>query len=179
MISDLDHLAAPDKGRVILEAPVPTAEAMRELGRRLGERLRPGDLVVLTGGLGAGKTTLTQGIGDGLGVRGPVTSPTFVIARVHPSLVGGTPLVHVDAYRLGSMDELDDLDLDASVADSATVVEWGEGKAEVLTDDRLEIVITRESAEDVDEPGDPEVRWAALHGVGARWSDADLEALVD
>ena len=162
-----------------LEAPVPTAEAMRELGRRLGERLRAGDLLVLTGGLGAGKTTLTQGVGEGLGVRGPITSPTFVIARVHPSLVGGAPLVHADAYRLGAMNELDGLDLDASVEESVTVVEWGEGRAEVLTDDRLEIVITRESAEDLDEPGDPDVRWVALHGVGARWSEADLKALVD
>ena len=86
-----------------------------------------GDLVILSGDLGAGKTTLTQGIGAGLGVRGEITSPTFVIARVHPSLVGGPPLVHVDAYRLGGIDELDDLDLDTSLDDAVTVVEWGEG----------------------------------------------------
>ena len=164
----------------ILETPVPTTEAMHELGVRLGAALRPGDLIVLTGGLGAGKTTLTRGIGEGLGVLGPITSPTFVIARVHPSLTrGGTPLVHVDAYRLGSMDELDDLDLDASVEDSVTVVEWGEGKAEALADDRLEVVIDRESAEDVDEPGDPDVRWVSLRGVGARWSEAGLGLLAE
>jgi tRNA threonylcarbamoyladenosine biosynthesis protein TsaE len=151
---------------------------MHDLGRRLGERLRPGDLVVLTGDLGAGKTTLTQGLGEGLGVRGPITSPTFVIARVHPSLAeGGIPLVHVDAYRLGSLDELDDLDLDASVAESVTVVEWGEGKAEVLTDDRLDVVISREFAEDLDEPGDSDVRWVVVRGIGRRWTDAELGAI--
>ncbi len=94
---------------------LPRVEDTRSLGRLLGGMLRAGDLVVLTGGLGAGKTTLTQGIAEGLGVRGPVTSPTFVIARVHPSTVGGPALVHVDAYRLGGGLELDDLDLDTSV----------------------------------------------------------------
>jgi len=153
---------------------------MREFGRRLGARLRAGDLVVLTGDLGAGKTTLTQGLGEGMAVRGPITSPTFVIARVHPPIApGGTPLVHVDAYRLGSLDELDDLDLDASVAESVTVVEWGEGKAEVLTDDRLDIVISREFAEDLDEPGDSDVRWVVVRGIGERWTDADLLDLAD
>ena len=161
----------------VVEAPVATADAMKEFGRRLGARLRAGDLVVLTGDLGAGKTTLTQGLGEGLGVRGPITSPTFVIARVHPSVVGGPPLVHVDAYRLGSLDELDDLDLDAAVAESVTVVEWGEGKAEVLTDDRLDVVLTREHAEDVDEPGDPDVRWVVVRGIGTRWTDDDLAGL--
>ena len=101
--------------------------------------LAAGDLVVLTGGLGAGKTTLTQGIGEGLGVRGPITSPTFVIARVHPSLVGGPDLVHVDAYRLGGVAELDDLDLDASLDEAVTVVEWGHGLAEGLAEDHLEV----------------------------------------
>ena len=85
---------------------------------------------MLTGELGAGKTTFTQGLGEGLGVRGAVTSPTFVIARVHPSEVGGPALVHVDAYRLGGIDELDDLDLDASLDEAVTVVEWGTGIAE-------------------------------------------------
>src|SRR4051794_3460047 len=96
------------------ELRIPTAAAMRDLGVRLAASLRAGDLLVLSGDLGAGKTTLTQGIGAGLRVRGPVTSPTFVIARVHPSLCGGPPLVHVDAYRLGGFAELDDLDLDAA-----------------------------------------------------------------
>ena len=99
--------------------------------------------MVLTGELGAGKTTLTQGIGAGLGVRGDVTSPTFVIARVHPSLVDGPALVHADAYRLGGLAELDDLDLDASVEEAVTVVEWGEGIAESLTAHRLEVRLDR------------------------------------
>ncbi len=84
-----------------MSSALPDVEATQGFGRRLGRVLRAGDLLVLTGDLGAGKTTLTQGIAEGLGVRGPITSPTFVIARVHPSLVGGPALVHVDAYRLG------------------------------------------------------------------------------
>jgi len=127
---------------------VPDAAAMRDLGRRLGAVLRAGDLVVLTGELGAGKTTLTQGLGEGLGVRGGVTSPTFVIARVHPSLVGGPDLVHVDAYRIGGVDELDDLDLDTSLEDAVTVVEWGAGLAEQLSARRLEVRIERALADD-------------------------------
>ena len=114
----------------------PDAASTRAAGLRLAERLGPGDLVILSGELGAGKTTFTQGLAEGLGVRGPITSPTFVLARVHPSLVGGPALVHVDAYRLGNLAELDDLDLDASVDESVTVVEWGEGKAEVLAEGR-------------------------------------------
>jgi tRNA threonylcarbamoyladenosine biosynthesis protein TsaE len=125
------------------EMLVPTAAGMRALGERLGALLRAGDLVVLTGPLGAGKTTLAQGIGDGLGVRGPVTSPTFVIARTHPSLHGGPALVHADAYRLGSRAEVDDLDLDADLDCSVTVVEWGEGLVEDLAPSLLEITITR------------------------------------
>jgi tRNA threonylcarbamoyladenosine biosynthesis protein TsaE len=130
------------------EFAVATAAQLRELGRRLAPLLRAGDLVILSGGLGAGKTTLTKGIGDGLGVRGPITSPTFVIARVHPpaggALAAGSArpaLVHVDAYRLGSALELDDLDLDTDIASAVTVVEWGEGLAEGLSADRLEITI--------------------------------------
>src|SRR5579863_7841245 len=108
------------------ELSVLASEQMRALGAQLAEVLLPGDLVVLDGPLGAGKTTLVQGIGTGLGVRGPVTSPTFVIARLHPSLRGGPDLVHADAYRLGSWLEVDDLDLDADVDHCVTVVEWGE-----------------------------------------------------
>lgn len=120
-------------------------EAMHELGIRLGRVLRAGDLLTLTGPLGAGKTTLTRGIGEGLGVRGPVTSPTFVLARTHPSLVGGPPLVHVDAYRLGSAAELDDLDLDFEA--SVVVAEWGAGMVGE-SGSWLEIVIERPSGED-------------------------------
>ena len=126
---------------------VSTADAMREYGRRLAGVLRAGDLVLLTGPLGAGKTTLTQGIGAGLDVRGSVTSPTFVLARVHPSLGSGPALVHVDAYRLGSVAELDDLDLDASLDEAVTVVEWGGGLAEGLSEHWLEVLIDR-SADD-------------------------------
>src|SRR3954463_3244911 len=122
---------------------VGTADETRELGRRLGLVLRRGDVVVLSGQLGAGKTTLTQGVGAGLRVRGDVTSPTFVIARVHPSQTGGPALVHVDAYRLDSLAEVDDLDLDASLAESVTVVEWGEGLVEGLAADRLEVRLVR------------------------------------
>ncbi|WP_412949558.1 tRNA (adenosine(37)-N6)-threonylcarbamoyltransferase complex ATPase subunit type 1 TsaE [Microbacterium sp. 179-I 3D3 NHS] len=109
---------------------IATAASMEQLGFRVGEQLEAGDLLILTGPLGAGKTTFTRGLGEGLGVRGPVQSPTFVIARTHPSLVGRAPLVHVDAYRLGSADELDDLDLDLDR--SVVVVEWGRGMAEEL-----------------------------------------------
>ncbi|GAA4095955.1 tRNA (adenosine(37)-N6)-threonylcarbamoyltransferase complex ATPase subunit type 1 TsaE [Nonomuraea soli] len=122
---------------------VATAEEMRAFGVRLAQRLGAGDLVILSGPLGAGKTTLVQGIAEGLKVRGPITSPTFVISRVHPSLCGGPALVHVDAYRLGGDLEVDDLDLDASLEDSVTIVEWGEGKVEGLSEERLEIHISR------------------------------------
>jgi tRNA threonylcarbamoyladenosine biosynthesis protein TsaE len=147
------------------------AEAARdthEVGRRVGRRLRAGDLVILAGELGAGKTTFTQGLAEGLNVRGPITSPTFVIARVHPSLGGGAPLVHVDAYRLGSLAELDDLDLDTSVEDSVTVVEWGEGKAEVLSGQRLEVRIERARADDAEgtDGADRRVITLVAHGEG-------------
>ena len=145
---------------------LPTAEDTRAWGTRLGRLLAAGDLVVLTGGLGAGKTTLTQGIAEGVGVRGPITSPTFVIARVHPSLVGGPALVHVDAYRLGGFAELDDLDLDTSLDESVTVVEWGHGLAEDLADDRLEVTLSGE-----------DTRRVLVQSHGERWSGADLSAL--
>jgi tRNA threonylcarbamoyladenosine biosynthesis protein TsaE len=123
------------------------AVEMHDFGRRLGARLQAGDLVVLAGPLGAGKTTLTQGIAAGMQVRGRVTSPTFVIARLHPSLIGGADLVHVDAYRLGGTVEVEDLDLDASVEDSVTVVEWGEGLVEGLQDELLVVSIEPERTE--------------------------------
>ncbi|MDQ1747280.1 MAG: tRNA threonylcarbamoyladenosine biosynthesis protein TsaE [Frankiaceae bacterium] len=138
------------------------ADAMRRLGVALAGAALAGDLIVLTGELGAGKTTLTQGIGAGLGVSGDVLSPTFVIARVHRG--GRVPLVHADAYRLGSVEEIDDLDLDASLEESVTVVEWGAGLAERLAGDRLEVRIER-SADEADE-----TRYVTLHPVGASWS---------
>lgn len=143
---------------------VPTAADMRLLGERIAALLHAGDLVVLTGELGAGKTTLVQGIGAGLGVRAPVLSPTFVIARVHRD--GRVPFVHVDAYRLGSDLEVDDLDLDAELEESVTVVEWGEGLVERLASDRLEVHIDR--------PGDDETRQVRLVGVGPRWDGVHL-----
>jgi tRNA threonylcarbamoyladenosine biosynthesis protein TsaE len=183
---------------------IATAAQMRALGRSLATVLRAGDLVLLSGGLGAGKTTLTKGIGDGLGVRGPITSPTFVIARVHPP-VGSTAvtgelrpaLVHADAYRLGSVLELDDLDLDTDTAASVTVVEWGGGLAEGLATDRLEITITPVKADapvvddpvedhaadggngadragDVDDPTVDAPRAVRISAVGMRWEGIKL-----
>lgn len=143
---------------------VADAEAMRALGRRLGGLLRAGDLVVLTGPLGAGKTTLTAGIGEGLGVRGPITSPTFVLARTHPSLVDGPPLVHVDAYRLSGAADLDDLDLDYT--GSVVVVEWGAGLLDGVADSVLELRIGRATG-GTDEAED--TRTVELVGTGPRW----------
>lgn len=160
---------------------VPTSEDMRALGSRLAAQLRAGDLLVLAGSLGAGKTTFTQGLGAGLRVRGDVTSPTFVIARVHPSLVGGPELVHVDAYRLGgsadSRAELDDLDLDTDLDEAVTVVEWGEGLAEGLNESHLDIRIVRALA--VEElsaefgGNDLDPRRVEITPVGPRWHDVD------
>ncbi|WP_074436934.1 tRNA (adenosine(37)-N6)-threonylcarbamoyltransferase complex ATPase subunit type 1 TsaE [Tessaracoccus massiliensis] len=147
---------------------VPTADDMRALGARLAQLLRAGDVIVATGDLGAGKTTLTQGIGEGLGVAGPIISPTFVISRVHPHPGDGPSLVHVDAYRLGDASELADIDLDASLAEAVTIVEWGSGLAEWLADSRLEIDIVRGLSTDE--------RTVHLTGIGPRWAGA-LEPL--
>lgn len=159
-------------GRVLSERTVGTADDMHAFGLELAGMLVAGDLVVLTGPLGAGKTTLTRGIGEGLGVRGPVTSPTFVLARTHPSLVDGAPLVHVDAYRLGSAMELDDLDID--FAGSVVVVEWGSGMLDGVAESWLEVDIVRptgaaeaeaEPESDADEP-----RTVTVTGFGPRWA---------
>lgn len=170
-----------------VEVRLPDADATRAYGHTLAGVLRAGDLVILTGDLGAGKTTLTQGIGAGLGVRGQVASPTFIIARVHPSVVGGPALVHVDAYRLGSLDEVEALDLDTSLEDSVTVVEWGEGLVEDLSEDRLEVSIRRPRGavgdgrgDGVEADVDPEVdagageRTVTVRGVGPRWGGVAL-----
>lgn len=152
---------------------VPDTDAMHALGEHLADLLKPGDLIIASGDLGAGKTTLTQGIGRGLGSDGPIISPTFVIARIHPSKTGRPALVHADAYRLSGLDELEDLDLDTSVGDSVTVVEWGAGMAEELADHRLEIDIRRSLDEN------DETRTVFLRTVGERWTDVDLRAWVD
>jgi len=143
---------------------LPTAADTFDVGRRLGATLRHGDLVVLNGPLGAGKTALTQGIGAGMGVQGAVASPTFVIARLHPgNEAGGAALVHVDAYRLGSLDEIDDLDLDVDMTSSVTVVEWGEGMAERLAPCWLSITLSRAA--------DSETRTAVLEPHGGDWAE--------
>jgi tRNA threonylcarbamoyladenosine biosynthesis protein TsaE len=152
-----------DEQRAALSGPqvaLPTLEDTHAFGTRLAAILRPGDLLVLIGPLGAGKTALVQGIGAGLGVSGPITSPTFVIARVHR---GRIPLVHVDAYRLGSLAEVDDLDLDVDLEDSVTCVEWGAGLVEQLAESRLEIALAR--AEDSEE------RTVRLMPRGADWPE--------
>jgi tRNA threonylcarbamoyladenosine biosynthesis protein TsaE len=150
---------------------IPTASAMRERGAHIARCCRPGDLLILRGDLGAGKTTFVQGIGAGLGVTERITSPTFVIARVY-STISGTDLVHVDAYRLGSSLELDDLDLDSDLDSAITVVEWGEGKVEQLSEDRVVITITRSDSDD------DEIRVMSVAGFGARWDDASLQGLL-
>jgi tRNA threonylcarbamoyladenosine biosynthesis protein TsaE len=125
---------------------VQSAADMRAIGTALAERLQPGDVLVLSGPVGAGKTTLTQGIGAGLAVTDPITSPTFVIAREHR---GRVDLVHVDAYRLGSKLELDDLDLVSDRDQCVTVVEWGAGLVDVITADPVVIELAHGSTEDV------------------------------
>jgi len=168
-------------GRVLIDRSVATSADMHALGVELAGMLAAGDLLVLTGPLGAGKTTLTRGIGEGLGVRGPVTSPTFVLARSHPSLVGGSPLVHVDAYRLGSAVELDDLDID--FAGSVVVVEWGGGMLDGVAESWLEVDIVRPTGA-ADSAADPfaeadleeadldadEPRTVTVTGFGPRWA---------
>ncbi len=174
--------AVEPQGAPTHKLQVADPDAMHELGIRLGRSFSAGDLVILTGPLGAGKTTLSRGIGEGLGVRGPVTSPTFVLARTHPSLVGGAPLVHVDAYRLADAAELDDLDLDFE--GSVVIAEWGAG----LVEERgswIEIVIERPTGgatapsadADLDE-NDPdetiEPRTVTITGYGPRYRNGVL-----
>ncbi|GAB3499875.1 tRNA (adenosine(37)-N6)-threonylcarbamoyltransferase complex ATPase subunit type 1 TsaE [Amycolatopsis cihanbeyliensis] len=139
-----------------------TPEDTMDFGRRIGGWLLAGDLVLLAGPLGAGKTTLTRGIAEGLGVSGRVSSPTFVLARTHPAGPAGVALLHVDAYRLGGdLAQLDDLDLDTDLDSAAVVAEWGEGVAEQLSEDYL--VVRLERRED-------DARLVRLEPHGA-WSD--------
>lgn len=146
----------------VLSAPTP--DALRLLAQGIGAACVGGDVLVLSGDLGAGKTTFTQGLALGLGIDERVTSPTFVISRVHPHPSGGPALVHVDAYRLGSLGELEDLDLDADLQRSVVVIEWGRGLAETLSPDGLDVVITRS-----DDPND-DVRTVTLSARGDRWA---------
>lgn len=160
------HEVVPGELAVPVPQPLADLAATRALGARLAGGLRAGDLVVLTGPLGAGKTSLTQGIGAALGVRGAVTSPTFVLSRTHR---GPLPLVHVDAYRLreaGARFDLDDLDLESALEDAVTVVEWGEGLAERLTDSWVHVRLDRAPAAD----DRADTRTAAVSFTGSRWS---------
>ena len=192
---------APHTSEAVPEITVATGDAdeTRALGARLAPLLRAGDLVMLSGGLGAGKTTLAQGIGAALGVRGRVSSPTFIIARVHPSLADGPDLIHVDAYRITSLEEVDALDLDSTLEDSVTLVEWGEDKVEALSPDRLEIEVRRPhgavrtgAPQSDDAPAVPSVkepvvdlgevddgsRRVTVRALGPRWAQADLDPLA-
>ena len=178
---------------------VGTADETHALAAALGAQLQAGDLLVLTGELGAGKTTFTQGLGEGLGVRAGIISPTFVLVRIHPNLPdgprpGGPDLVHVDAYRLGSASEIDDIDLENTMDSAVTVVEWGRGRVEHLSESRLEVDLVRSlggaqapapahapasahgpethgDAEvlDFDTDDDDEPRTIVIRGFGPRW----------
>ncbi len=161
------------------------ADQTRAFGEDLGRILAAGDLLMLSGGLGAGKTTLTQGIGVGMGVRGRVASPTFIVARVHPSLSGGPDLIHADAYRITDLNDLETLDLDSSLDEAVTVVEWGDGKTEAMSADRLVIEVRRASGGQATRVGnaidlehmDDGRRRIILRAHGHRW-DGVLDALV-
>jgi tRNA threonylcarbamoyl adenosine modification protein YjeE len=160
--------------QVIAKLEASTPDEMHELGLKLARLLEAGDLVVLTGPLGAGKTTLTRGVGEGLTAIGNVSSPTFVIARTHKRKDGGPVLVHVDAYRLGGPLELDDLDIDYE--NSIVLVEWGKGMTDDLVESWLEIVIERaraiEHAADESDAADP--RKVSIIGYGPRWANVTL-----
>lgn len=154
---------------------LPDVAATEEFGRRVARMCAAGDLIVLSGELGAGKTTFVRGLGDALGVRAPVTSPTFVIARHHPAVDEHRPhaldLVHVDAYRVETAQQIDDLDLLDCVDEAVTVVEWGEGKVEHLSDSRLHIKFREDDA-------NPDARIATVRGVGPRWTSVKIDHLM-
>lgn len=159
-----------------IQLTIADPDAMEALGATLATVLRAGDLVALNGELGAGKTTFTRGLGEGLEVRGAVTSPTFVLARTHPRPAGGAPLVHVDAYRLSSAVELDDLDID--FAASIVVVEWGAGLLDGITDDWLQLDIVRPVGGTATEDG-IEPRHVTVTAHGPRWADVLPRLLVE
>lgn len=172
-----------------MKLQVTSLDQMRAFAEALAGHLRAGDLLILSGNLGAGKTTFTQSLGRALGVTGRITSPTFVIAREHPSSGDGPALVHVDAYRLSDAEELGDLDLDSELEESITVVEWGAGLAEQLSSDYLGVTITpmfdlaadvadEADAADADEDDEDERRLVELHGHGSTW-DARLQQVGD
>ncbi|MFE5777183.1 tRNA (adenosine(37)-N6)-threonylcarbamoyltransferase complex ATPase subunit type 1 TsaE [Brachybacterium sp. NPDC056505] len=191
--------AEPGPGVASLALTTTGAGSTRDLARRLAGLLGAGDLLVLDGPLGAGKTTFTQGLGEGLGVRGPVASPTFVISRVHPSEAGGPALVHVDAYRLGGGADIDDLDLDSDLSDAVMVVEWGRDVVEQLSDSHLLVELSRATGAEDARPEQPlrpsqstqpeqdtaagdgeefdEPRALTLTFVGPRWDDARIRAV--
>lgn len=166
---------------------VTSRDETQALGEALGRRLAAGDLLMLRGGLGAGKTTFAQGIGRGMQVRGQVASPTFIVARVHPSLVGGPDLIHADAYRINGLDDLETLDLDSTIDECVTIVEWGEGKTEAMSDARLEIDVTRPvggvaqlDGDVVDlEQMDDGRRRISFHPHGDRWQGVLEKAVAD
>lgn len=174
-----------DRPTASFEVRTSDADQTRDLGADLGRLLRAGDLVMLSGGLGAGKTTLTQGIGVGMGVRGRVASPTFIVARVHPSLRGGPDLIHADAYRITDLGDLETLDLDSSLDEAVTVVEWGEGKTEAMSPERLVINVRRAEGGQACRDGhvidleymDDGMRSIVLHAHGSRWNGI-LDGLV-
>lgn len=182
---------------------VHSATGLQHFASRLAEELVPGDLLILTGGLGAGKTTFTRGLGEGLGVRAGIISPTFVLVRIHPSLANGPALVHADAYRLGSAAEIDDLDLESTMDSAVTVVEWGAGRVEHLAASWLEITLGRPTGAgasrrgaavgragtavagaavapgpDAQEADDDEPRQVLVAGFGPRWANTPPAALL-
>ncbi|UVJ38500.1 tRNA (adenosine(37)-N6)-threonylcarbamoyltransferase complex ATPase subunit type 1 TsaE [Arthrobacter sp. CJ23] len=192
MSGSVPDSTAPDGALWERFLTVTTAEQTHALAAALAGVLEPGDLLVLTGELGAGKTTFTQGLGEGLGVRAGIISPTFVLVRIHPNLPdgprpGGPDLVHVDAYRLGSSAEIDDIDLENTMDSSVTVVEWGRDRVEHLADSRLDIQLHRsvggaagargasqepDAVLDFDTEDDDEPRTIVVRGYGPRWADA-------
>lgn len=161
-----------------VDVDVAALNEMNALAERIAQLVRAGDLLILSGDLGAGKTTFTKAFGEALGVRGPITSPTFVLARRHPNLGTGPDLVHVDAYRLGAAAEIDDIDLDATTDTAVTVVEWGVGLAEQLSDSWLQLNFESIPADPNSEPVDEEPRLVKVRPHGRRWVGVPLRSAL-